>query len=397
MLGGSRVLACISMRRTLCCLVVASALLAACGSDDNGTDASPTTTTDAPATSTTTEKPTKPTTTPPSTSAPAPASLDTDVKLTEVASGLDNPMTIAWRKDDDRMYVAEQGGTVRIVDGGTVGATVLEVDVTDGNEQGLLGLDFSADGSKLYVNYTDPDGDTHVVEYTMSGDTAGNPRELLFVDQPYANHNGGQVTMHDGLLYVGLGDGGSGGDPQNNAQNPDSLLGKMLRIDPNAGGDPEIWMSGLRNPWRYSFDRANGDIWIGDVGQNAYEEINWARGDEGGINWGWAAREGKHQYSDRAADNARDPIIETSHDDGNCAIVGGYVYRGKQIEGWNGVYTFSDNCNGTITGVIAENGQIQNQVDLDLEVNQLVSFAEDPNGEVYVLARGGSIFRFDPA
>jgi glucose/arabinose dehydrogenase len=395
MLGGSCLLACISMRRTLCCLVVASALLAACGSDGNNRDAAPTTTTDAPAKSTTTKPATKPATTLPSNATPA--SLDTNVKLTEVASGLDNPIAIAWRKGDDRMYVAEQGGTVRIVDGGAVGATVLQVDVANGNEQGLLGMDFSADGSKLYVDYTDPDGDTRVVEYTMNGDTAGNPRELLFVDQPYANHNGGQVIMHDGLLYVAMGDGGSGGDPQNNAQNPDSLLGKMLRIDPNAGGDPEIWMSGLRNPWRSSFDRANGDIWIGDVGQNAYEEIDWARGDEGGINWGWAAREAKHQYSDRAADNARDPIIEVSHDDGYCAIVGGYVYRGKKIDGWNGVYLYGDNCNSTITGVIAENGEIQNANDLGLSVKQLTSFAEDPDGELYAISRNGTIYRFDPA
>lgn len=395
MLGGSRVLACISMRRSLSCLVVASVLLVACGSDSDDAEAPASTTTDAPARSTTTDKTTKPTTSPPSTAAPA--SLDTDVKLTEVVSGLDNPMAIAWRKGDDRMYVAEQGGAVRIVGGGTVGATVLQVDVADGNEQGLLGLDFSAGGSKLYVNFTDPDGDTRIVEYTMTGDTAGSPREVLFVDQPYANHNGGQVTMHDGLLYVGLGDGGSGGDPQNNAQNPESLLGKMLRIDPNASGPPEIWMSGLRNPWRYSFDRANGEIWIGDVGQNAYEEINWARGDEGGINWGWPAREGQHQYSDRSADNARDPIIEVSHDEGYCAIVGGYVYRGTKIDGWNGVYVYGDNCNRAITGVIAENGEIQNAIDLDVSVEQLTSFAEDPDGEVYAISRRGTIFRFDPA
>jgi glucose/arabinose dehydrogenase len=383
------------MRRTLCCLVVASALLAACGSDGNDTDASPRTTTDAPAKSTTTKPATKPATTVPSNATPA--SLDTNVKLTEVASGLDNPIAIAWRKGDDRMYVAEQGGTVRIVDGGAVGATVLEVDVADGNEQGLLGMDFSADGSKLYVDYTDPDGDTHVVEYTMNGDTAGSPRELLFVDQPYANHNGGQVIMHDGLLYVAMGDGGSGGDPQNNAQNPDSLLGKMLRIDPNTGGDPEIWMSGLRNPWRFSFDRANGDIWIGDVGQNAYEEIDWARGDEGGINWGWSAREGKHRYSDRRADNARDPIIETSHADGNCAIVGGYVYRGAQIPGFNGVYMYSDNCTGRISLAVANNGKLQETRDLDLTVQNVTSFAEDPEGELYALDRGGRIYKFEAA
>lgn len=388
----------VTMRQMSCCVVVASALLAACGSDDTNTDSSPTTTTDAPDRSTTTGNTTKPTTkpadTPPATAAPA--DLGTGVQLAPVVSGLDNPMAAAWRKGDDRMYVAEQGGTVRIVDGGAIGATVLDIDVSGGNEQGLLGLDFSADGSKLYVNFTGPEGDTHIVEYIMNGDTAGRARELLVVEQPYANHNGGQVTLHDGLLYVGMGDGGSAGDPQNNAQNPNSLLGKMLRIDPSSGR-AEIWMTGLRNPWRYSFDRDNGDIWIGDVGQNAYEEINWARGDERGINWGWSAREGRHDYSDRSADNPRDPIVETSHDDGNCAIVGGYVYRGTQIKGWNGVYVFSDNCNGTITGVIADDGNVRDQRNLDLNVDGLTSFAEGPEGEIYTISRGGTISRFVPA
>ena len=391
----ARVLACIFMRRTLVCVVVASALLAACGSDKKA-DAPASTSTSKPSGSTTdkpaaTTKPAAPTTTVPSTD------IDTPIKATEVATGLQRPMAVAWRKGDDRMYVAQQQpGTVRIVDNGRPGPAVLTVDVSNGNEQGLLGLDFSADGSKLYINYTDPAGDTHVVEYTMNGDRATSPRELLFVDQPYANHNGGQVLMHNGMLYVGLGDGGSAGDPQNNAQNPNSRLGKMLRINP-ATGRTEIWMTGLRNPWRYSFDRANGDIWIGDVGQNAYEEIDWARGDEGGINWGWSAREGKHRYSDRRADNARDPIIETSHADGNCAIVGGYVYRGAQIPGFNGVYMYSDNCTGRISLAVANNGKLQETRDLDLTVQNVTSFAEDPEGELYALDRGGRIYKFEAA
>ena len=317
------------------------------------------------------------------------------------------------------MYVAEQGGTVRVVDDGhVVGPAVLQVAVSHGDEQGLLGLTFSPDGSTLYVDYTDPRGDSHIVEYTMRGRVANiaSRRELIFQQQPFANHNGGDlVTGPDGLLYITFGDGGNAGDPFANAQNLDVLLGKILRLDPHEHGaapytipadNPfaarsgvrgEIWMYGLRNPWRFSFDRANGNVWIGDVGQNLYEEIDYSPAGQTGINWGWSAREGLHPYEgggSSSAPGARDPIIETSHRDGNCAIVGGYVYRGKAIPDLNGVYLYGDDCTGTITGASERNGKIVEQRGLGLTVEALTTFAEDPNGELYAVARGGSISRF---
>ena len=296
-------------------LVVAVTTLVACsGADD---DDSNTAATDAPVTS---AAPRTTTTSVTATTAPAvPDLAAARVTLTEVAHDLASPVAFATRAGDDRFYVAEQGGRVRIVDHGeTVEEPVLEVDVSGGNEQGLLGLVFSPDGTKLYVDYTDPDGDTRVAEYAMNGDVAdtASRRELLFVEDPYPNHNGGELTFgRDGMLYITLGDGGAAGDPQQRAQNLGQLFGKIMRIDPTPSGStpysipadnpfvgrpgarPEVWMYGLRNPWRFSFDRATDDVWIGDVGQNAWEEVDFAAAGTGaGSNWGWNAREGTHEF-----------------------------------------------------------------------------------------------------
>ncbi|HEX5096351.1 MAG TPA: PQQ-dependent sugar dehydrogenase, partial [Acidimicrobiia bacterium] len=257
--------------RRLAVVLLLVFLAAACSGDDDDNDTAAST-----RPSTTTAASTAPVDSTSPTTASPPADLEAaSLTLAEVASALDSPVALAWRAGDDRMYVAEQSGAVRIVeDGAPLDRPVLEVDVaTGGNEQGLLGLTFSADGTKLYVDYTDPDGNTHVDEYTMNGDVAdtGSRRELLAVDQPFANHNGGDVIFGpDGMLYITLGDGGSAGDPQQRAQNLDELLGKILRIDPapasgaeytippdnpfvgRSGARPEIWMWGLRNPWRFS-------------------------------------------------------------------------------------------------------------------------------------------------
>jgi glucose/arabinose dehydrogenase len=321
------------------------------------------------------------------------------------------------------MYVAEQGGRVRIIDANArpVATPVLSIDVSHGNEQGLLGLDFSRDGTKLYIDYTDPKGDTHVVEYTMRGDVA-NPatkRELIFQQDPFPNHNGGQVTIGpDNMLYITLGDSGSAGDPNNNALNLKTLFGKIMRIDPRASGSApytvpsdnpfvgrgggvrtELWMYGLRNPWRFSWDRANGDVWIGDVGQNKYEEIDYTpAADAGsGINWGWSAREGFHEFKGARPAGARDPLLETDHSKGDCAIVGGYVYRGKAIPALNGVYVFGDNCIEPLTGVVQRDGKVAQQRDLGVDVRALTSFGEDPQGEVYAASRTGTIYRLAAA
>jgi len=337
------------------------------------------------------------------------------VRFEPVASGFESPTAIAFRPGDARPYVAEQGGTVRVVEDGRPAPTpVLSLAVSGGNEQGLLGLAFSADGDLLYVDYTDPAGDTHVAEYRMRGDVAdpASRRELLFVDQPFANHNGGSLVLGpDGMLYVGLGDGGAGGDPQGNAQDLGVLLGKILRIDPRAAGrapysvpadNPfagrddargEIWMYGLRNPWRFSFDRATGDVWIGDVGQGRAEEVDFAAAGEAGVNWGWDKREGTGPYDGGTRpDGARDPLIEITHDDGSCSVIGGYVYRGAAIPALAGAYLYGDFCDDAITAVTQRDGATVDRRAV-ASVGELTSFGEDADGELYAVSRRGTVSR----
>ena len=375
-------------------------LLSSCAGDDDG--ARPPSTT-APSSSSTSS--------PPSSGSAAPAV--SRAKLTEVAS-LDGPVAMAVRPGEPGFYVAEKSGRVRrLVDGRVVERPVLDLSlqVSRGYEQGLLGLAWSPDGRFLYVNYTDTDGDTRVVEYEGG---VGAGRELLFVDQPYANHNGGHLTFGpDGRLWIGLGDGGSGGDPQGNAQHLGRLLGKLLRIDPRPAGDrpygipadnpfvgragsrPEVWAYGLRNPWRFSFDRATGDLWVGDVGQNAWEEVNVVRaGSRGGENYGWPLREGTHPYrGGQRPEGAIEPVHEYSLDGGACAVTGGYVYRGTRLASLlGGRYVFADACVGELQ-VLEDGGRARR---LGLHVDQPASFGEDAEGELYVLSLAGKLFRIDP-
>ena len=295
------------------------------------------------------------------------------------------------------------------------------LDLTDevslGSEQGLLGIVFSPDGRELFANYTDTLGDTHVVAYRMRGmrPDPSTRRELLVVDQPYSNHNGGNLIFGpDGFLYIGLGDGGSGGDPHGNGQSLSTLLGKMLRIDPQpANGKPysvpagnpfvgrtdarpEIWAYGLRNPWRYSFDPATGDLWIGDVGQSAWEEIDvQPASSEGGENYGWNLMEGNHPYEggERPADVVR-PVFEYSHDDGGCTVVGGYVYRGTAIPDLAGAYVFADYCVGRLEAIRVEDGRVVEHAVLGPVVEGgLSSFGEDADGELYAMSLGGGLYR----
>lgn len=341
------------------------------------------------------------------------------MKLATVVTGLDSPIALAWRVHDTHMFVAEQPGRVRLVDaaGHLSRRPVLTVGpLSNGNEEGLLGITFSAAGTKLYVDYTDPQNNTHVDEYTMSGETAvaSSRRQLLVVPQPFANHKGGEVvTGPDGMLYIGLGDGGREDDPQHNGQNLGILLSKILRIDPAASGSapysvpadnpfigrsgvrPETWMWGLRNPWRFSFDRTTGDLWIGDVGQDKYEEIDFAPEGQKGINWGWSAREGMHAYRGSTPSDARDPLLEMKHSDGNCAVVGGYVYRGRAIPSLDGVYMFGDDCRPNLVGVVASNGRVVAQRDLGPTVPELTTFGEDTAGEIYAVARAGTVYRIE--
>jgi glucose/arabinose dehydrogenase len=409
------------LRHAMCAIVVLALVGAACGGDDddNSNDASngsPPTSNEA--------------TTTPSTGTTATTDANTvpdlgnvSVKFTQVLAGLEQPVDFAVRKgDDDAYYIAEQhvGRVVRVVGNKITGAPVLDIgnEVTQGNEQGLLGIAFSPDGSLLYINYTDTAGDSHVQEFVMKGNVAdmSTRRNVLTVDQPFANHNGGNIEFGpDGMLYIGFGDGGAAGDPSGNAQNLGTLLGKMLRINPKTNGSasysvpsgnpfvgranarPEIWMYGLRNPWRYQFDKANGDLWIGDVGQNAWEEIDYAAAGTKGTNWGWDQLEGDHPYDNGTAPpNAVAPIVEESHQDGWCAIVGGFVYRGSRVPAMRGAYLYSDNCLGDVVALTQRGGKLVDHRSLG-NAGNVASFGEDANGELYIVALGGSVYRVDPA
>jgi glucose/arabinose dehydrogenase len=348
--------------------------------------------------------------------------------LTEVAHGLSDPLFVgAAEGDTTRLYVVEQGGRVRLVKNGVLlPAPFLDVSgaISTGGERGLLGLALHpqyASNGRVFVNYTNPAGDTLIAEYRRSAadpDVADpNPARVFFtVTQPFANHNGGMVAFGpDGLLYIGLGDGGGGGDPSNNAQNLATKLGKILRIDVDAypaapagnvaGGDPDVWDFGLRNPFRFSFDRGTGDLYIGDVGQNRFEEIDLEPRGSGGRNYGWRVTEGSHCFDPASGCSLTGislPVVEYGHDDG-CSVIGGYVYRGQAIPGLTGRYLYGDFCSSRIWSFVRDGGQVTSQVDLSDDLDpehalaSITSFGEDAAGEIYVVDGGnGLVFRIDP-
>jgi glucose/arabinose dehydrogenase len=355
-----------------------------------------------------------------------------DVQLTPVAQ-LDSPIAMTTREGDDDLYVAERAGRVQVLtpdgDGGyTVGDEPL-VDISDNvsteAELGLLGVAFSPDGSRLYLSHSDADQDTRLVEYTMDGDVVDleSEREVFFMDDPYANHNGGQITFGpDDQLYYAIGDGGGSGDPLQSAQDLDQLFGKILRIDPVGGsaevpygvpadnpfvdgdGRPEVYVYGVRNPWRFSFDRATDDLWIGDVGQNEYEEIDFLPAADGpagiGANLGWSELEGTHEFDGGSApEGAISPIFEYSHQDGGCSVTGGYVYRGSAIPELYGTYLYGDYCVGDVRGIVEQDGEVldEGSFGVDVPPGSLVSFAQDAAGELYVISNTEGLLRVDPA
>ncbi len=354
------------------------------------------------------------------------------VRLAKVAA-LQQPTAMAVRPGDDAIYIAEKGGRVRRVPSGQTdqpGAPdvqpVLDLtgDVSEGGEQGLLGLTFSPDGSKLYVDFTDTNGDTRVVEYGFTGGKA-NPRtrrELLFVDQPYPNHNGGEVAFGpDAKLYIGLGDGGGQKDPDGRGQDLATLLAKILRIDPTpsgsqaytvppdnpfvarAGARPETWVWGLRNPWRFTWDRHTQDLWIGDVGQDEWEEVDFLRaGRAAGANLGWSNMDSLHRLHGDNPDGGVLPITEYTHDDGNCSIVGGYVYRGTKVSSLAGAYVYGDTCSGKIWRLVQRDGNVDGHRELSItgaSANgySISSFGEDSVGELYLLDLTSGLYRFEPS
>lgn len=365
-----------------------------------------------------------PTTPPPEPTTPVVTAPLTEgsIVLKPYSEGFSLPVDLAWRSDDPAFYIVEQDGTVERVVDGVRGEQVLDVSdlLTSGGEQGLLGLAFHPDQALAYINYSDHQGDTVVAEFAVGTDGVFDPasrRTVITIAQPYANHNGGDIAFGpDGMLYIGMGDGGSGGDPERRSLAINELLGKMLRINPLASGDqpytvpadnpfvgvdgaaPEIWAIGLRNPWRFNFDPETGDLWIGDVGQGEWEEIDVARANEGGgrgANFGWSAFEGTHPFnSDQPTDGAVPPIHEYSHDDG-CSIAGGAVYRGDSVESLRGWYLFGDYCSGSVWGLLAVPGTAAQLITLG-NAGSVSAIADGPDGELYVLGYGdGIVLRVD--
>jgi glucose/arabinose dehydrogenase len=355
----------------------------------------------------------------------APQSVGPSLDL--VASGLSSPVLVTNARDGSgRLFVVEQTGKVRIIAGGSLLPTPfldLSSAISSTGEQGLLGLAFPssyASTGKFYVNFITKSGDTAINEYRVSSDPnvadRSSGRRIITIDQPYPNHNGGNIVFGpNGYLYIGMGDGGSAGDPGNRARNIESLLGKMLRIDvsgttgslpyrippsnPYVGraGRDEIYARGLRNPWRFSFDRVTADLWIGDVGQDRYEEVDRSTTTTGrgrGADYGWKVMEGRACYSPSSGCSTAGkvlPVVTYNHSAGDCSVIGGYVYRGSVQTSLMGRYLFGDFCTGRIWSIAAAaRAPAARALFLDTNLN-VTSFGEGEDGELYVTATDGGV------
>ncbi|MCZ6603077.1 MAG: PQQ-dependent sugar dehydrogenase [Planctomycetota bacterium] len=346
------------------------------------------------------------------------------VTLELVAKGLEMPVHAAAPPgDEERLFIVEKSGKVKILkDGRILPEPFLDLSFRvglEGQEQGLLSIAFHPryqDNRRFYCNYTDRWDDTRVVEFQARPDQPdradpASGRQILKIEQPFRNHNGGLILFGpDGYLYIGTGDGGAGGDPYNHSQNSSSLLGKLLRIDVDTGGDspyaipptnpfvadasarPEIWALGLRNPWRFSFDRVTGDLYIADVGQNRFEEVHVAPSiSRGGENYGWNVVEGLgHRYrrSGRDPSGFSQPLVEYGRDVG-CSIIGGHVYRGRDIPDLVGQYFYGDFCTGVIRSFRYRDGEAAERLDWTgslRRIRSIASFAEDARGELYIIS-----------
>jgi glucose/arabinose dehydrogenase len=340
-----------------------------------------------------------------------------------IARGLSKPVFITHSGDNNgRLFVVEQTGRIRVIRKGVLQSRPfldLRSKISTGGERGLLGLAFHPDYSwnrKFYVNYTDRNGNTVVEQYLRSATNASvavpTAKLIIRIAQPYSNHNGGMLAFGpDRYLYIGMGDGGSSGDPGNRAQNLNSLLGKMLRLsvdtrypylvpptNPYVGrtGHDLIWSSGLRNPWRFSFDRQTGDLWIGDVGQQRYEEIDRSKAPNAGrgLNYGWRVMEGNRCYNPSTGCNTSGktlPITVYGHSQG-CSVTGGYVYRGATYPDLRGVYLFGDFCSGRVWGIDAAGPNAQTPVQLFDTAANITSFGEDQAGNLYLVDHAGDIW-----
>ena len=378
--------------------------------EPTGTSAGETTTT-APTTTTTT-------------TAPPPPLDEFELDAELVAEGLSQPVLVTARPGDDRLYAIEQGGVVLSLDrsSGEVG-TVLDITslVRWQGEQGLLGLTFHpGDPTRMFVHYSDTGGDTTIEEYAYDPESGtadpGSARLIFATAQPAGNHNGGMIDFGpDGFLYIALGDGGGGGDTYGNGQDPSTVLGAILRIDVDGGdpygipsdnpfaagedGAPEVWAYGLRNPWRFSFDGT--DLWVGDVGQGEWEEIDLFDTGTPGVNAGWPITEGTHCYQTAGCDPTEFlvPITEYDHGGGRCSVTGGVVYRGSAVTDLVGTYLYGDYCSGQVWGLrVGDDVEVREFTDGDLRrFEGLTSFGVGPDGEVYVMQASGQIWRIAPA
>jgi glucose/arabinose dehydrogenase len=349
----------------------------------------------------------------------------TQVEWVQVVDGLTLPLDLQ-HDGTGRLYIVERRGLIHILNQGALNPTpFLDMRhlVQDGSsEQGLLGLAFHpryAENGRFFVDYTDLQGDTVVAEYKLSADPnladPGSARTLLSIEQPYRNHNGGGIVFGpDGYLYIGTGDGGSAGDPEKNGQNTDVLLGKLLRLDVDGGtpyaippdnpfaqggGREEIWAFGLRNLWRFAFDPLTADLYIADVGQNSWEEVNvQAPQTSAPVNYGWSHREGAHPYDSDRTQGLTDPVAEYGHAQG-CSVTGGVVVRDPELPAWGGVYLFGDFCTGLVWGLLRTAGGTWQQELLFQTGYQISSFGTGPNGEVYLFnyqAGNGALYRLVP-
>ncbi len=346
-----------------------------------------------------------------------------------IVNGLSQPVDLQSAPGDtNRLFILEKPGLIRVFQGGALlPRPFLDISsrVGNGTEQGLLGLTFHpqfATNRRFYVDYTDGNGDTRVVEFLADAgldSASATEREILFVAQPAANHNGGQLAFGpDGYLYVALGDGGGAGDTYHNGQNLGSLLAKLLRLNVDTGSPysvppdnpfvgqtgakEETWDYGLRNPWRFSFDRLTGDIYIGDVGQDLYEEVDYEPHHAGGKNYGWSIMEGFHCYNASTCNKAglTLPVAEYAHSDG-CSITGGYIYRGSDIPELNGVYFYGDYCTGIVRSFKIDQGNAVNAQDWTStlrtqsggRMEQLSSFGQDARGELYLVLLTGEVYQ----
>lgn len=407
-------------------VAAATALLAACGSGggNGGPTVVPTPTATTPSGTPITAPPTP---SPVASASPAPSATPglPALRLALLSDQLDQPLFVtAPPGDASRLFVLEQTGAIRVLRDGVLRAepfASLGDRISCCGERGLLGLafhpDYAANG-RLFVHYTNTSGDTEVVELARSADpdrAEAEPVRLFFtVDQPFPNHNGGMLAFGpDGFLYVGLGDGGAAGDPLDNAQSLGTKLGKILRIDVDSyptpppgnvpGGDPDVWQYGLRNPWRFTFDRATGDLYVGDVGQNTLEEIDVVPAGVGGRNFGWNVMEGSQCFAPPTACDTTGltlPVVEYGRDTG-CSVTGGYVYRGSAVPGLAGRYLYGDYCSNRVfsfrweDGVVRDPRELTDDLDPEGRIQGLTSFGEDAGGELYVVSQSGSLFRVE--